>query len=47
MRYDGVDSMVTRLRVARPRIPVAIRSEDGILIEAGVSGSAEGNVDAG
>ena len=32
MRCEGVDSMAARLRVARPRIPAAMRIEDGILI---------------
>lgn len=47
MRWEGVVSMEARLRVARPRIPEAIRSEEDILINAGVFGSAERNVDAG
>jgi hypothetical protein len=47
MRWEGVASMEARLRVARPRIPEAIRSEDDILIYAGVFRLAEGNVGAG
>jgi hypothetical protein len=47
MRWEGADSMEARLRVARPRIPVAIRSEEGILINVEVFRSAERNVDAG
>lgn len=39
--------MEARLRVARPRIPEAIRSEDDILINAGLIRSAERNADAG
>lgn len=32
MRCEGADSMEERLRVIRPRIPEANRSEDDILI---------------
>lgn len=32
MRCEGVDSMAERLRLIRPRIPEANRSEDDILI---------------